>query len=209
MALPYPGKVYVPFDILTAQELNEDVANIESLAAGTGFNTGAIPTAALANISVTTAKINDGAVTAPKIADDTWNQTVNAIAYNATITGTWTRLATTGTGGLSVSLAQSGGAQNEEVQFKILLTAGTYTILIHHDKDVNRGIYTIFANGVSQGTTDGYSGTRLAGTVSQITNSYILSSSSLVDFRVRMATKNASSAGYYANFYDLQFIRTS
>lgn len=38
MSLPYPGKVYVPFDILTAQELNEDVANIESLAAGTGIN---------------------------------------------------------------------------------------------------------------------------------------------------------------------------
>lgn len=35
--LPYPGKVYVPFDILTAQELNEDVANIESLATGTGI----------------------------------------------------------------------------------------------------------------------------------------------------------------------------
>lgn len=40
--LPYPGKSYTPFDILTAEELNEDVANIESLAAGTGIGDGAI-----------------------------------------------------------------------------------------------------------------------------------------------------------------------
>lgn len=41
--LPYPGKSYTPFDILTAEELNEDVANIESLATGTGIGDSAIP----------------------------------------------------------------------------------------------------------------------------------------------------------------------
>lgn len=40
--LPFPGKVYNPFDILTAEELNEDVANIESLADGSGIGDGAI-----------------------------------------------------------------------------------------------------------------------------------------------------------------------
>lgn len=40
--LPYPGKSYTPFDILTAEELNEDVANIESLATGTGIGDGAV-----------------------------------------------------------------------------------------------------------------------------------------------------------------------
>lgn len=40
--LPYPGKVYNPFDILTAEELNEDVANIEALADGSGIGDGAI-----------------------------------------------------------------------------------------------------------------------------------------------------------------------
>lgn len=41
--LPFPGKDYVPFDILTAEELDQDVANIESLATGTGIGDGAIP----------------------------------------------------------------------------------------------------------------------------------------------------------------------
>lgn len=40
--LPYPGKSYSPFDILTAEELNEDVANIESLADGSGVGDAAI-----------------------------------------------------------------------------------------------------------------------------------------------------------------------
>lgn len=40
--LPFPGKVYNPFDILTAEELNEDVSNIESLATGTGIGDGAV-----------------------------------------------------------------------------------------------------------------------------------------------------------------------
>ena len=74
MALPYPGKVYVPFDILTAQELNEDVANVQALAAGTGFNTGAIPTAAIANSAITTAKVNDGAITFAKTSGIWWEE---------------------------------------------------------------------------------------------------------------------------------------
>lgn len=45
--LPYPGKAYSPFDILTAEELNEDVANIESLADGTGIGDGSVTTAKL------------------------------------------------------------------------------------------------------------------------------------------------------------------
>ena len=42
MSLPYPSMVFVPLDILTAEEMNQIVGNIESLAAGTGLNDGAI-----------------------------------------------------------------------------------------------------------------------------------------------------------------------
>lgn len=62
--LPYPWKSYTPFDILTAEELNEDVANIESLATGTG--------------------IGDGAVTADKIDLATFNVLTGSIALNQT-----------------------------------------------------------------------------------------------------------------------------
>lgn len=57
MALPYPTKVVLPFDIATAQDMNERHANDVALAAGTGLDDGA----------VTTAKIDDEAVTASKI----------------------------------------------------------------------------------------------------------------------------------------------
>lgn len=58
--LPFPGKSYTPFDILTAEELNEDVANIESLADGTGIGDGAITTNTLAQSAVTAAKTDFG-----------------------------------------------------------------------------------------------------------------------------------------------------
>jgi hypothetical protein len=59
MALPYPGKDAVPFTPLTAQFLDEMIANDEALAAGTGFNNGAIPTSAYQDGSVTPVKYSN------------------------------------------------------------------------------------------------------------------------------------------------------
>lgn len=42
MSLPYPSMVFVPLDILTAEEMNQLVSNIESLSTGTGLADGAI-----------------------------------------------------------------------------------------------------------------------------------------------------------------------
>lgn len=56
MPLPYAMPAVSPFDTITAQETNERIANILALAAGTGFNAGAIPTAAIANGAITAAK---------------------------------------------------------------------------------------------------------------------------------------------------------
>lgn len=42
MALPNPGMVAVPFDIYTAEELNDTYANIEALADGSGLDDGAV-----------------------------------------------------------------------------------------------------------------------------------------------------------------------
>jgi len=58
MALPNPSMAFIPFAILTADEMNDLVENDQALAAGTGFNTGAIPTSALANGSVTPGKLD-------------------------------------------------------------------------------------------------------------------------------------------------------
>lgn len=49
MPLPNPGMDFVPFDVLTAEEMDDLVENIESLADGTGFDAGAIGASDLAS----------------------------------------------------------------------------------------------------------------------------------------------------------------
>lgn len=58
MSLPNPSMSFSPFAILTAEELNELVENIESLADGSGIGDGAIGTTALQDGSVTPLKLN-------------------------------------------------------------------------------------------------------------------------------------------------------
>lgn len=53
MSLPYPSMNFTAFDILTAAEMNQMVANDQALADGTGFNSGAIGTSALSAGAVT------------------------------------------------------------------------------------------------------------------------------------------------------------
>ena len=57
--LPNPGMSFSPFEILTAEEQNNLVENIESLATGTGVGDGAIDTTQLADASVTSDKLDN------------------------------------------------------------------------------------------------------------------------------------------------------
>lgn len=47
MSLPNPAMSFTPFDILTAEEMNNLVENIESLSDGTGFEADSIPKSAI------------------------------------------------------------------------------------------------------------------------------------------------------------------
>ena len=62
--LPYPNMDFVPLDILTADELDQIVANIEAI------NSASIGTSAIANNAITTPKIADGAITKAKLDAD-------------------------------------------------------------------------------------------------------------------------------------------
>lgn len=57
MSVPYP-LVFIPFDILTAEELNQLVENDVALADGTAIDAGAITTSTLAESAVTASKID-------------------------------------------------------------------------------------------------------------------------------------------------------
>lgn len=61
--LPNPGMSFTPFDILTAAELNQMVANIQSLATGSGIGDGSINTVAIADAAVSGSKISATAIT--------------------------------------------------------------------------------------------------------------------------------------------------
>lgn len=67
MSLPNPGMVFTPFDPLPASDLNDIVENVEALADGSGLN----------DLAVTTAKIDDGAITSEKLSS-----TVSFKAYH-------------------------------------------------------------------------------------------------------------------------------
>lgn len=154
--------------------------------------------------------ISSAAITPPKLSVIDRFRRVPALGYNSVIAGSWIAIGTSGTGSITgEAAAQSAGAQNEEVEYKCVLQAGTYKVLLHHDKDINRGIYTIYVDAASIGTVDGYAATRVAGAISSISTTLVVATNKEVVVRVKMATKNASSAGYYANFFELIFVKTA
>lgn len=72
LTLPHPSITFVPLDVLTAEELNEIVDNVNSLAgafpiSGDNIAAGAVGATQLASSAVTSAKIASSAVTSSKI----------------------------------------------------------------------------------------------------------------------------------------------
>lgn len=61
--LPYPNMDFVPLDVLTADELDQIVANIEAI------NNATINTGSIANGAINTTKLADGAVATAKVAN--------------------------------------------------------------------------------------------------------------------------------------------
>jgi hypothetical protein len=93
---------------------------------------------------------------------------------------------------------ESSGAQNDEITFKVALAAGTWSITWMIFKLVNAGIYTISLDGVSQGTVDGYNSGTQVNQMMTLTG-LVATTSGLHDLNFKMATKNASSSGYYGD----------
>lgn len=63
VVLPYPSMDFVPLDILTADELDQIVANIDAI------NNATIDSTVISNNAITTPKVADGAITTPKLDD--------------------------------------------------------------------------------------------------------------------------------------------
>lgn len=133
MSLPYPTKVVLPFDIATAQDMNERHANDVALAAGTGLD----------NLAVTTAKIDDAAVTASKIDLGSLFLGTGSITTNQTTSGT-TKLTLTGS---STTVVAPGGCKFKFNVF-IPLLSGTalgdrFIIAVEEGGVPVTGFYTV------------------------------------------------------------------
>ncbi|MFA5999218.1 MAG: hypothetical protein WC747_04335 [Candidatus Babeliales bacterium] len=198
--MAYSADTFVADEQPTTAKWNKLWANDAAFNDGTG----------IANNAILTAHIAAANVTLPKISDFDWFKYISGGSFSSTIAGTWTRIGSnTSTGQAGWNAAQSAGAQNEEIQYKAAMAAGTYSVYMHVDKDVNRGIYTTSVDAVSIGTNDSYAATRQANSVLTVSTSLVIATNKLITVNVKMATKNASSAGYYGTINALEFVRTA
>lgn len=104
-----------------------------------------------------------------------------------------------------VGIASS--AQNDELSWDVVVSAGTWSINLKSRKSSNVGIYTFLIDGVSVGTIDGYAAAAASG--NQTITGISITRSGKVRLTVRMATKNASSSSYLGEIMHISMVRTA
>ena len=122
--------------------------------------------------------------------------------------------ANTGWSSLAQASTRLGGgyvntntAQNAEISWDIWLDVGTYKYAQVHATDTNNGIYSVQLDAVEKGTIDGYAGVTTENVYSEITG-IVVASAGVKTFKVKMATKNASSSAYTGRIVSVAWIRT-
>jgi len=120
--------------------------------------------------------------------------TVLPYSYSAIIQGTWV-IYTAATQILYSALYNSTIAQNDQLDFKIYLAAGTYTFRVAALRDNNRGILSLLFDTVSQGTVDLYNAGSESNFFGDITG-IVVATPGLKTVSLKAATKNTNSNGY-------------
>lgn len=133
--------------------------------------------------------------------------TILPFAYHSVIQGTWafTNSSTTRVMGY---LANTSLAQNDELNFKAALSAGTYTFVLFTAKNSNHGICHVYVAGTDEGQVDLYNGSLVENQISKVTG-VTVASGGIKDINLKMETKNGSSTGYYLQLYALAIYKTA
>lgn len=123
--------------------------------------------------------------------------------------GTWTIAAYTD-GGVTfyptnIGL-QSDGNQNSSVSWALAMSQGTWNTTIYCRKSTNTGIFTLNIDGSSVGTADSYAAAPAMGV---LTITGTISATGKHTVQLKMATKNASSSGYFGEIFFVSFRRTA
>lgn len=123
----------------------------------------------------------------------------------------------------------STGAQNAQIDYSVVLAAGAWTMELLHTRSTNRGVYTVSlddgagsftalgsapfsasagTNAIDGSTIEGYAASATRNIVSTITG-IVIGSTLKRTFRLKMATKNASSSNYQGSLQHIVFRRTA
>lgn len=120
----------------------------------------------------------------------------------------WDSINTANTGSIDGFTKLSTGAQNAEINWDVVLAAGTWTAELLHSRDVNGGIYSVQFDGVEKGTIDGYSNPLTVNVRTSVTG-IAVPATAKIRLKLKMATKNASSSAYAGSLHAVQLRRTA
>lgn len=101
----------------------------------------------------------------------------------------------------------SGYAINDGLYWNVLLAAGTYTLNIACQKDINRGIYTVSLDGTTIATLDAYAAGTTQATLTQ--TGIVVAAAGLYQLRIIAASKNGSSAAYGIDLSAIHLVKTA
>lgn len=142
------------------------------------------------------------------LSEDLLPWLVNVDVFMTFVDYTYWNLATQSGGLVYNAWAASASPQYAEINFDVVLAAGTWTFEMIHRTASDQGIATLKFDGTSKGTIDCYSAGTVDNVRSQITG-IAVATSGKVRLKLRMETKNASSSGYNCAVSHIQLKRTA
>jgi hypothetical protein len=102
----------------------------------------------------------------------------------------------------------SSGSQNAEINWNVILAAGTWTVELIFLKDTNACIYSVQFDSVEKGTIDSYAASTTRNTRASVAG-ITVATTGKVQLKLKMATKNASSSSYVGYLQHVQLRRTA
>jgi len=133
---------------------------------------------------------------------------IELTAYSQVVQGTWALQGSANYYRYNSWTSDATSAQNDAIEYKIYLAAGTYDIFSYVATTSSSGIATFQIDGSTVGTIDQYSGVAVNSTPKTI-SSIVIATSGLKTLKIISATKNAGSSSYRLFFHTLALVRTA
>lgn len=127
--------------------------------------------------------------------------------YSAIIQGTWT-FTYAPNHWFNVFAYNSSNTDEDEINFKAYLAAGTYSVQLVCAKDAAYAISNILIDDTLILTTDHYNATTLNNQLNSATG-IVVATSGLKTIKLKVNGRNASCSGWYIPFYSFMIWRTA